>query len=138
MLSILLFSFLAVAKAPSVVEPNCFAKPCEIAGDFDGDGKKDSAKLVRANLGEKKKGIQIHLATGKTTLIGAGKAFGNGGDDFSWMNTWSLHKGKIEQGTEDGAPPKPKGQSLSVGKDGSASAVIYWDGKQFHWYQQGD
>ena len=111
-------------------------KPCEIKGDFDGDGKQDRAVLVENGS---QKGIQFKFATGSTALIGAGENIGSSGADMEWMDHWHLYKGKIEQGaTKTNPPPNTKGDSILVEKSASASGVVYWDGSKLKWYQQGD
>ena len=68
-----------------------------------------------------------------------GRDLGNGGDDFGWMDAWHVYeKGKVEQGASEGKPPKLKGDAIMAIKTESASGLIYWNGKKFDWYQQGD
>jgi hypothetical protein len=45
---------------------------------------------VREREGRKRPGILIRFGSGKHRLIGAGAPFGNGGDDFSWMDAWKV------------------------------------------------
>ena len=59
--------------------------PCMWRGDFDGDGRADLALLVTLT-GSKKEGIAFLLQGTKPLVVGAGTDFGNGGDDFSWMD----------------------------------------------------
>jgi len=85
-------------------------EPSFFAGDFNGDGRSDVALLIQERT-TGKVGIAI-LESGKNQfkILGAGKSFGNGGDDFSWMDVWSIrHSGKADQ--------------LYVGKREAASAV---------------
>lgn len=115
----------------------CYIKPCQIKGDFDGDGKIDRAVLVQDKIGNK--GIEIRFANRKTVLIGAGEVIGNGGLNFDWMDHWELYRGKIVPGpTETEKIKSIKGDALYLAKTNSASGVVYWDGSQFHWIQQGD
>ena len=58
-------------------------------GDFDGDGRADLAILVR-DKATGKIGILVLHRVGKPTLLGAGRSFGNGGDDFAWIDQWSV------------------------------------------------
>jgi len=67
----------------------------------------------------------IDAGESKIDIVGAGKSFGNGGDDFCWMDAWSLrHSGKVDR--------------LYVAKSEAASAVIYWDGSKYNWQQESD
>ena len=111
-----------------------------LEGDFNGDGKDDLAVLV-TDADRRRSGILIVFRDqSKAVLIGAGVPFGNGGDDFSWMDVWSVYsKGRrVEPGAGGGTPPALRGDALLVEKSESASALIYWNGKAFRWYQQGD
>jgi opacity protein-like surface antigen len=131
----LLLSFLAPAAEARVVK-KCYIKPCEIKGDFNGDGKIDRATLVENGDGQR--GIQIKVADGKIFVIGAGNAIGSGGANFDWMDHWEIHHGAIQQGVDEGKPPKVKGDSLLLEQTNSASGIVYWNGSGFAWYQQGD
>ena len=116
----------------------CYTEPCFISGDFDGDNKFDTAVLVNIRS-NKKRGIAFLHADGKSIIVGPGNPIGNGGDDYYWMDFWSLYKRKeVPQGASDIPPPKLKGDALLVAKKQSASAIIYWDGSSYQWYQQGD
>ena len=100
-------------------------EPSFFTGDFNGDGRSDVALLIKERT-TGKVGIAI-LESGKNQfkILGAGRSFGNGGDDFRWMDVWSMrHSGKVDQ--------------LYVEKRETASAVIYWDGSKYRWQQEGD
>ena len=113
--------------------------PFYVHGDFNGDGRTDTAVLVR-NRDSKKIGIAIvHAGARSAIILGAGRSFGNGGDDFKWMDAWHLYpRATVERGAGGGAPPVLRGDALMVIKTESASALIYWNGKRYAWYQQGD
>ena len=100
-------------------------EPSFYVGDFNGDGKSDVALLIKEKTTAK---VGIAIVDGgesKITIVGAGRSFGNGGDDFSWMDAWSLrHSGKVDR--------------LYVAKSEAAGAVIYWDGSKYKWQQEGD
>ena len=100
-------------------------EPSFYVGDFNGDGKSDVALLIKEKTTAK---VGIAIIDGdesKIEIVGAGRSFGNGGDDFSWMDAWSLrHSGKVDR--------------LYVAKSEAASAVIYWDGSKYKWQQEGD
>ena len=67
-------------------------------------------------------------------VVGAGRAIGNGGDDFSWMDAWSIET----RDTRGKSAPALRGDALLVQKLESASGLIYWDGSTYRWRQQGD
>jgi hypothetical protein len=110
--------------------------PSYLRGDFNGDSKIDVAVLVKERS-RGKIGIAIICgANNKVTILGAGTAIGNGGDDFEWMDSWEIYsKERIASGT---SVPKLRGDALLVSKSEAASALIYWNGKRYVWRQQGD
>jgi len=110
--------------------------PFHLHGDFNGDGKADTAVLVKQRSTGKVGIAIINGATDKVTILGAGTAIGNGGDDFEWMDSWEIYsKDRIASGK---SIPKLRGDALLVGKSEAASALIYWNGKRYVWLQQGD
>ena len=112
--------------------------PFYLHGDFDGDGWRDPAVLVKERTSGKH-GAALVFKGGKVRIVGAGKDIGNGTDRLDWMDAWYVEpKGKAHQGAADETPPTLKGDALMVIKTGSASALIYWDGSRFRHYQQGD
>jgi len=112
--------------------------PFYLQGDFNGDGKSDTALLIEEKASGKV-GIVFVLGQKKIAIVGAGKATGNGGDNFDWMDAWYVYeKGKVQMGADENAPPTLKGDALLAMKAESASSLIYWNGKDFAWYQQGD
>ncbi|MFO0706358.1 MAG: hypothetical protein U0412_05855 [Nitrospira sp.] len=113
--------------------------PYFLHGDFNGDGELDVAVLVvRKATGQQ--GIAILHAGERTAhVVGAGRAVGNGGEDFSWLDAWSVVvKRPIQQGATGKKSPVLRGDALLVQKLESASALLYWDGAAYRWYQQGD
>lgn len=110
-------------------------------GDFNGDGLADLAILIKEKT-TKKIGIAIfHQMRNELFIVGAGQKLGNGGDNYSWMDAWDVYdKGIVYHGMveEEEAPPTLIGDAIDVAETESANALIYWDGKQYQWYQQGD
>jgi hypothetical protein len=100
--------------------------PFLLQGDFDGDHRLDLAVLVtRRDTGAR--GIAVvHAGAPRAVVLGAGHALGNGGDDFTWMDAWSVQ------------PKPPDRDALLLEKLESASAIVYWDGAAYRWKQQGD
>jgi hypothetical protein len=113
--------------------------PFLVQGDFTGDGRLDFAVL----LSQRKTGARgiavLHAGSTRPVVLGAGHALGNGGADFSWMNAWSVYpKGPVSRGADAGPPPDLRGDALLVQKLEASSAIIFWDGTSYRWYQQGD
>lgn len=101
--------------------------PFYLHGDFNGDGKPDTAILVRHKVSGKIGVAILHGAGGVAAVLGAGREFGNGGDDWSWMDAWRVERRK------DG-----RGDALLVMKTESAGGLVSWDGRAYRWRQQGD
>ena len=111
-------------------------KPFYLRGDFNGDGNDDVAVLIKQRSTGKLGIAIIRGTTNKVTILGAGTAIGNGGNDFDWMDSWQVYsKGRAISGT---SVPNLRGDALLVSKSEAASALIYWNGKRYVWLQQGD
>ncbi len=116
--------------------------PFYLRGDFDGDGKPDYAFWIKAKAGGET-GIAIWLSSQqKFIILGAGVPFrfaGSTESNFEYLNVWEVYgKRPVERGVEAGAPPNLIGEAILVGRSESGSGLIYWTGKTFKWYQQGD
>ena len=110
--------------------------PFYLRGDFNGDGKIDVAVLMKQRSTGKIGIAMINGANDKVTILGAGTAIGNGGDDFEWMDSWEIYsKDRMASGT---SVPKLRSDALLVSRSEAASALIYWDGRRYIWLQQGD
>jgi len=118
---------------------SAYINPFYLHGDFDGDGQQDTAVLIKEQA-TGKNGIAIfHGKANRLVLIGAGRDWGNGSDDFPGLDAWYVfRRGLVGQGADGKKPPKLRGDAIMVVKTESASALIYWDGKRYGWYQQGD
>lgn len=106
-------------------------------GDFNGDGKVDVAILVRRKPAAKI-GILILHRDGQSALLGAGRAFGNGGDDFAWMDQWSVEERGSTQRNQGDPSLRPRADALVVAREGSASALISYRNGKYTWQQRGD
>jgi len=114
-------------------------KPFYLRGDFNGDGKLDVAALVKQRSSGKLGIAIIDGTTDKVSVLGAGTAIGNGGDDFQWMDSWKVRpKGRAAEKARESSVPKLHGDALLVSKSEAASALIYWNGRRYVWLQQGD
>lgn len=111
--------------------------PCLWRGDFNGDGRADLALLV-THTGSKKEGIAFFLQGGKPIVVGAGTDFGNGGDDFSWMDHCYVEESGTKHGDYKGKSIRLQSDGLVVAKESSASALIYLRKGKLQWRQYGD
>lgn len=135
-------SFIETFKHSSAAGRYLIAAPINpfyIQGDFNGDGRLDCAILVKDKSSGKIGIAIVHTGENQVRVLGAGRRFGNGGDDFAWLDAWYAYpKGVVSPGADGSPPPKLKGDALMVIKTEAASSLIYWTGTQYRWYQQGD
>lgn len=110
--------------------------PFYLRGDFRGDGKPEVAVLITAaTTGEK--GVAVCGGANKPVVLGAGSTFQKV-KDLSF-DAWHVYpKGSVHRGVEAGAPPVLRGEAMILEWSESASGLVYWNGKTFRWYQQGD
>jgi hypothetical protein len=116
--------------------------PFYLRGDFDGDGQADYAFRIKSKSGNNS-GIAVWLSSQKKLIVlGAGTPFRVSGSltsNLDFLDTWKVYgKKPVERGVQSGAPPRLIGEAILVGKRESAGGLIYWNGKIFMWYQQGD
>jgi len=119
--------------------------PYYLHGDFDGDGKLDTAILVKESQTGKLGILIFHSGTRKFFLLGAGVnnwhiwTNENGGDNFDSTNFWFVvRKGPVQRGDFAERPPKLKGDALKVGRMGVGDYLIYWNGKNYCHYAQSE
>ena len=93
-------------------------------GDFDGDGRPDLAVLVRRKRDAKLGIAFLHRGRTAPIVVGAGTPLGNAGDDFSWLDIWSVEERHPE--------------TLRVEKDSSGGGFIVFEKGGYRWRQHGD
>ena len=135
-----LYDFYNQEKIRTTYKINRDLNPFYLRGDFDGDKKIDYALAIIESTTDKKGFLIYHPSNEKYFLVGAGKAIPDGYGDNYWMiDAWEVSDEKIvEQGVTELKPLKLKGDAILVQKLESSSGLIYWDGKEYKWYQQGD
>ena len=127
----------AAAAAANRIELSAALNPFYQRGDFDGDGKPDLAILVREKS-TGKIGILVLHRGGRPALLGAGRSFGNGGDDFGWIDQWAVEERGTKPRRDDDPSIKRQADMLWVAKESSASALIFYRSGKYVWQQQGD
>lgn len=102
-------------------------KPSVIMADLDGDGRDDVAWVVRHQETGPRGVLIVHASGRRVQQCGAGVTFGNGGDNFDWMDHWE-------------AVPRARGPgaALLVSKTEAASAQIEFVEGRYQWRQRGD
>ena len=101
--------------------------PAMVRGDFDGDGHADIALLVEQRTSHKIGIVILHDSPRAAALFGAGVKFGNGGDDFEWMDHWTI--AKVDSSRSD---------ALLVEREESGGGLIVFVRGAYHWRQRGD
>ena len=123
-------------KLHATYTPDTSINPFFLSGDFNNDGRTDTALWV-TNTKDGKRGIVIlHQGSKKAIVMGAGVNHGGGGDDYAGLDVWSLlPKGKVLNSSwEDHRKVVLKGDALVIGRSESSSVAIYWDGKRYASY----
>ena len=123
-----------------------YINPFYLQADFNGDEKLDIAVAIENKETKKKGFVVFHAATENYFLIGAGSEFGNGGDNFNWMDIWKVNRdNEVYEVTYDekseiegSQPVQLKNVGITVEKSESASGLISWDGEKYIWTQLGD
>lgn len=65
-------------------------EPSYIMEDLNGDGEKDITLFVEDKKSKKKGICIVHSTSSKCVILGAGKEFYAGGDNFMWVDTWEV------------------------------------------------
>jgi hypothetical protein len=125
--------------------------PSFLQEDFNGDGSSDVAVLVLEKVTHKRGVLLIHVNSLQYYVFGAGTKFGDGSDNFSWANKWSIYKKKSAYETKfdkknddilEGKEIKLKRPCISLAsiEDGAevSGGLIYWNGKKYIWIHQGE
>ena len=123
--------------AESTLQISTRINPFVWRGDFNGDGFQDLAVFV-IDSKTQKEGIVFLLQKRKPVIVGAGKQFGNGGDDFSWMDVWHVEDRGTGHSNYRNESISLKADGLMVAADSSASGLIYFRRGKPAWHKYGD
>lgn len=121
-------------------------KPQHLSADFNGDGKTDTVVSVESKKSQKKGLCILHSGSTQCVIIGAGKEFYNGGDDFRWADTWEIIPAGIAFETtfaENGDIVGQKevrltNKSLELCVDEGGCYVITFKNGKYTWVHTGD
>ncbi|WP_276372908.1 hypothetical protein [Chryseolinea sp. H1M3-3] len=128
-------------KIKSIYSIRTDLNPFYLRGDFDGDKIQDYALGIVERKTEKKGMLIYHAGTKTHYIIGAGKPLSNGKgrDNYNWMDAWKVYVDKeVEMGVGETKKITLKGEAILTIKLESSSGIVYWTGKEYRWYQQGD
>jgi len=109
--------------------------PTVLTGDFDGDTRDDVAVLVDDAQQHKRGIVILHRSTTPPLLVGAGVDFGNGGDDFAWMDHWAVVASTL--GTSSKTTESPRA-ALLVEKQEAGGGIIAMVQGRYRWRQYGN
>jgi hypothetical protein len=89
-----------------------------------------SKSAVLNSLGAEGKNLRVGTENGGYDLA-----------DFDWMDAWQVRKRvQLSRNELNDRPkiPQMSGEGIMVEKTEAASALVYWDGQSFRWYQLTD
>lgn len=118
--------------------------PDFLSADFNTDNVEDTAYAVIIGG---KKGIRIkHGLKNEEFIIGAGNSFGNGGDDFYWVDFWNLVDDSSTYQTTFSDDGDVFGQeeidlestAFYIGNEEMGAATIAWLDGEYVWIHQAD
>lgn len=77
--------------------------------------------------------------------MGAGNSFGNGGDDWNWLEVWKVYRSKTAEKTTFSDSYEIAGSetvqlqnvAIEVSASESASNLIIWNGEEYEWIHTG-
>lgn len=117
-----------------------YLRPTSLSSDFDGDGALDiAAPVTRKSDG--KRAIAICRAGTTLDVLGLSGQIGVHlvAEYFDRIDGWMLQpKAELGHGGEGTPPPVLVGDAITIGKEDSSSALIYWTGAAWSSYWQGD
>ena len=114
-----------------------YINPFYFEGDFNGDSLIDVAIAIKEKSTEKRGILIVNQSNKEYIIIGAGKTFGHT-DDFDWLDVWTVYRNKF---IEDPGTMKKvvelNHHAILVEAFEKFSAIIYWNGAKYVWFQQG-
>jgi len=115
-----------------------YINPFYLEGDFNGDSLIDIAIAIKEKSTQKRGVLIVNRSNKEYFIIGAGKKFGSGGDDFEWLDIWTVYRERfIEDPATFSKVVKLNHPAISVEASERFSAIIYWNGITYVWFQQG-
>jgi hypothetical protein len=103
-------------------------------GDFDGDGRR-TWRCSSRSAGGKVGIVVLHRASSDAHVLGAGSPLGNGGDDFEWMDIWSV---EAPAASGDTKARRRAAEALRLEKEGAGGGLVSFEGGRYRWTQHGD
>ena len=95
-------------------------------GDFNGDGSFDIAIQVVSKTTRKRGIVFLHHNDLNYQVIGAGKKFGDLGDDFSWLKKWRIDSYSLQQNRISATA-----EALILDNPDFPKSLVYFDGSRY-------
>ena len=112
-----------------------------IVSDFNGDGWRDVAIQVKERK-TNKFGIAVFHGRNhqsfqtRVLVLGAGSSIGRGGDDLHWAEVWSVAtRMNAYREIKEPVLPKLSGDVMKIERRQGRSGFIFWNGKNYIWYE---
>ncbi len=129
---------IAKQKLALTYSPTIRINPFFLTGDFDGDHHTDIAIWITNRKTEELGLVIIHAKSQRVFVIGAGNVTERG-KDLKGYDMWTLlPKGKVAKSPYEEHSVTLLGDALLLTESESASAMLYWNGKTYVWYQISD
>ena len=107
-------------------EVDTFSSTIAFVGDFNGDGEFDIAIQVISKTSRKRGIVFLHSNDLNYHVIGAGKSFGDLGDDFSWLKKWRIDSFSLQQ-----SRISARAEALILDNPDFPKSLVYFDGKTY-------
>ncbi|MGV7225170.1 MAG: hypothetical protein ACQ9MH_27090 [Nitrospinales bacterium] len=120
--------------------------PFYLQADFDGNGLVDLALIIKDSKTGKQGILIIHSETKNCYQIGGGINFGNGGDNWTWMDVWKIYAHKTAEKTifssdndiVEKETVRIQNTGIQVASSEGTANLITWDGNKYIWIHTGD
>jgi len=109
--------------------------PFYLSGDFDGDGVQDFAVWLRAPRRAGRSRLAVLRGSGQAEWLTPDSLL-----RYPGVGAWYVHPRAepVGQGAGPEPPPRLRGDAIMVELPEASSALIYWNGRRFVSYWQGD
>lgn len=113
--------------------------PFYLHGDFDGDGLRDTAVLIRHSISNRNGIAVFHANRQAPFILGSDGPVAENTGYASVFNSWSvMSRGPVRMGADETPPPTLMGDALVLVKLEASSVIMHWNGVSYATYWQGD